>query len=122
MRALSASRANFSHVRRSIQSAVDNGQATSLALAVVHHGNIVWKEAFGFADREQRKRATAHSPYCLASITKTFTATLIAAQSEHYGFSLDDRAAPFLRTATLQGPNGDHKAVTIRMLGAHCSG
>ncbi len=122
MRALSASRVNFSDVRRSIRSAVDSDGATSLALAVVHHGNIVWEEAFGFADREHRNRATVHSPYCLASITKTFTATLIAALSEHYRFSLDDPAAPFLRTATLQGPNGDPKAVTIRMLGAHCSG
>ena len=122
MRALTTPEAAFSDVRRSIRSAVQDGKATSLAVAVVHHGNTVWEEAFGFADQEQQRRATVHTPYCLASITKTFTATLVAALSEHHRFSLDDPAAPFLRSTMLQVPNGDLKAVTIRMLGAHCSG
>ena len=122
MRGLSASKANFPNVRSRIQSAIDDGRATSLALAVVHHGNIVWEEAFGFRDREECKLATVHTPYCLASITKTFTATLITALSERHRFSLDDPAAPFLRTTSLQGPHGDPSTVTIRMLGAHCSG
>ncbi len=118
----SASTADLSNVRRSIRSAVDDGKVTSLALAVVHRGDIVWEEAFGFADREKRKMAGIDTPYCLASITKTFTATLITALSERHRFSLDDPAAPFLKTTSLQGPHGDASAVTIRMLGAHCSG
>ena len=122
IRAVTAPEATFSDVRRSVRSAVGDGKTTSLALAVVHRGTIVWEEAFGFADREQQRRATVHTPYCLASITKTFTASLVAALSEHYRFSLDSPAAPSFRSTMLQVPNGDPKAVTIRMLGAHCSG
>ena len=122
MLGLSASKTNFPNVRSRIQSAMVDGEATSLALAVVHHGNSVWEEAFGFRDREERELATVHTPYCLASITKTFTATLITALSERHQFSLDDPAAPFLRTTSLQGQDGEPNTVTIRMLGAHCSG
>lgn len=36
---------------------------------------MVWEEAFGWADREARRPATAHTPYSLASISKPMTAT-----------------------------------------------
>ena len=35
----------------------------------------VWRQGFGFADREARRPSTAHTAYSLASISKPITAT-----------------------------------------------
>jgi CubicO group peptidase (beta-lactamase class C family) len=114
--------ANFTSVKSTIKTAIEQGKTTGVALAVVHRGQIVWEEGFGHADSERGIVSTAHTPYCLASITKTFTATLVAALAQEKHVSLDDAAMPYLKTSPLQGPNGDPNAVTIRMLGSHCSG
>ena len=47
----------------------------SAALAVVHGDEIVWEEAFGWADEQRRIPARPTTPYNLASVTKAFTGT-----------------------------------------------
>ena len=44
----------FDAVRESIRSRVIESAIPSLALAVAQHGEILWEEAFGWADRENR--------------------------------------------------------------------
>jgi len=48
-----------------------------LSAAVVSRGRIIWESGFGYADVERRIPATADTPYRIASITKTFTSTLL---------------------------------------------
>src|SRR5687767_6426559 len=48
-----------------------------LSAAVVSGGRVVWEGGFGYADLERRIPATADTPYRIASITKTFTSTLL---------------------------------------------
>jgi CubicO group peptidase (beta-lactamase class C family) len=48
-----------------------------LSAAIVSGGRVVWESGFGYADVERRISATAETPYRIASITKTFTATLL---------------------------------------------
>ena len=48
-----------------------------LSAAIVLNGRIVWDGGFGYADVERRIPATADTPYPVASITKTFTSTLL---------------------------------------------
>src|SRR5262245_33580245 len=50
----------------------------SAALAVVHGDEIVWEEAFGWADQERRIAATPTTPYNVASVTKVFTGMALA--------------------------------------------
>jgi CubicO group peptidase (beta-lactamase class C family) len=66
---------NFEPVRSRIQQAIERGDATGVAVAVVHGGRIVWEEGFGWANRESGRKATPHTPFSLASVTKPFTAT-----------------------------------------------
>ncbi len=112
----------YGPVKQHIELAIHQDRATGIAIAVVQGGQIVWQQGFGFADRERRIPSTPHTSYSLASITKAFTATLVATLAQERNFSLDSLAMPYLRGAPLQGPNGDPHAITIRMLGAHCSG
>jgi CubicO group peptidase (beta-lactamase class C family) len=113
---------DFEQVKEFIRTALAEHEATSVAVAVAHRGQIIWQEGFGFADLENKVVSTSHTPYCLASITKTFTAALVAELADGKRFSLDDAVLHHLEASSLRGPNGDPQAVTIRMLGAHCSG
>src|SRR5687767_12444790 len=51
--------------------------APSVAIAVVQNGEIVWEEAFGWADQQRRIAATPATPYYLASVSKIFTSTAL---------------------------------------------
>jgi CubicO group peptidase (beta-lactamase class C family) len=115
-------RANFEPVRKLILQAIAHGKATGVAVAVAHGGNVVWEEGFGWANREARLKATAHTPFTLASITKPFTATTLITLAAEGKLSLDDSANKYLTNSRIEGTNGNANAATIRLLGAHVSG
>ena len=46
-------------------------------MSVVRNGHTVLTEGFGFADIESGVSATKDTQFCLASLTKAFTATLL---------------------------------------------
>ena len=114
--------ATFASERRRIQQAIAKGDATGVAVAVVHGGRIVWEEGFGWANREARLPATAHTPFGMASITKPFTATALMTLVAEGRLSLDKSANSYLAESKLIGTNGDAETATVRMLGAHASG
>ncbi len=58
-------------------SKVASGEATGVAVSVVHKGRLVWEEGFRFSDREKSIQVTARTPFCLASLTKSFTTTTL---------------------------------------------
>lgn len=111
---------NFAPVRKDIQNAIVSGKATGIAVAAIHHGRITWEEGFGWANREARLRATANTPFSLASITKPFTATALASLAAERKLALDEPANHYLSGSMLRGADADR--VTIRQLGAHASG
>lgn len=61
-------------LRRQIAEAVADASPVSISIAVAHRGEIVWQEAFGWADLAERTRATPATTYPVASVLKPFTA------------------------------------------------
>jgi CubicO group peptidase (beta-lactamase class C family) len=61
-----------------------------ISIAVVKDGELLWATGLGFADLEQRQRATEHTLYPIASLTKPFAATLALQLLEQNKLSLDD--------------------------------
>ncbi|HET7086326.1 MAG TPA: serine hydrolase domain-containing protein [Rhizomicrobium sp.] len=111
---------DFGVVRENILDAVTSGKATGVAVAMVHHGRIIWEEGFGWADREAGLKATSATPFCLASIGKPFTATLLTILAADRMLELDAPANFYLAGNPLQGADADR--VSVRHLGAHASG
>lgn len=89
-------------------------------MAAVHRGRIVWEQGFGWANREARLQATAHTPFSLASISKTFTTTTLVTLAQAGKLSLDEPANRYLGELSLRGIEAD--AATVRQLGAHAAG
>jgi CubicO group peptidase (beta-lactamase class C family) len=82
----------FVEVDAAVEKELANG-IPSIAIAVAKHGAIVHEAAFGFADAN--RRATVHTPYPLASVTKPFVATAIMMLAERKRVELDQPASPY---------------------------
>jgi CubicO group peptidase (beta-lactamase class C family) len=117
-----ASKVNFDRVRRRIHQTIAQGDATGVAVAVVHGGRIVWEEGFGWANQKAGLKATPHTPFSMASVTKPFTATTIMTLVAEGKLSLDESANRYLAGCKLVGTAGNAEAVNVRLLGAHVSG
>ena len=117
-----AGRVNFDGVRSRIQQAIGQGDATGVAVAVVKGGRIVWEEGFGWANQEAGIKASPHTPFSLASITKPFTATTIMTLVAEGRLALDEPANRYLSGCQLVGTDRNVEAASVRLLGAHASG
>ncbi|WP_455207202.1 serine hydrolase domain-containing protein [Kaarinaea lacus] len=53
-----------------------------MSIALQDSGEIVWAEGFGYADKKQKRKATAQTLYKAGSISKVFTATAVMQLTE----------------------------------------
>jgi CubicO group peptidase (beta-lactamase class C family) len=61
-----------------------------MSAVIIEDQKVLWAKGFGFADVENRISATPNTLYHLASITKTFAATLIMQLVEQGKLNLDE--------------------------------
>ena len=108
-------------IGRSVEAETRAGRATGVSISVAVKGAIVWENGFGLARRETARPATAHTPFSLASITKTFTAAAVMRLVQAGKLELD---APINRYLQSPLPSSIFKAdsVTLRLLGGHAAG
>jgi len=112
---------NIEAFRTKIRKIVADGAAPSLPVAVARNGEIVWSEAFGFADREARVAATVETPYSIASLTKPFTATALMILEARQRLGLDDPLSRYLGTLERPGVSASGDVTLRRSLG-HVAG
>ena len=117
-----AAPASFDGVRDRIVRAIEERDVPSVSLAVVRDGEIVWEEAFGLADLENKIKATPGTIYPIASATKPFTATALMILVERGLVNLDRPANDFLKGAGLRAYEGDAARATLRRILHHTSG
>jgi len=91
-------------------------------VAVARDGEIIWEQGFGWADREERWRASEHTMYSLASISKPITATGLMVLVERGDLDLDEPVNRYLGRNPLTVRVGDHQLATVRRLANHTSG
>ncbi len=99
-------------IRSDLQAKVEKGELASVAIGVIKTGRTLWKEAFGWADREQQIRATSKTVYPLASLSKSITATGLWLLVERGKVKTEDAVEKRLKSASLtyyQGKPGDLK-------------
>lgn len=87
----------------------------ALSAAVVKDQRVVWAKGFGFADLENKIPATEHTPYHLASLTKTFASTIVMQLVQEGKIKLDDPVSKYGITLESQG------VVRVRHLLSHTS-
>lgn len=75
----------------------------ALSAAVVKDQKVVWAKGFGFADLENKIPATEHTPYHLASLTKTFASTIVMQLVQEGKIKLDDPVSKYGITLESEG-------------------
>lgn len=112
----------FSTARALIKRLVEEDGVPSISVAVAKDGRILWQEGFGWADRERRIPATAHTPYFLASTIKPVTATAVMRLREAGKLDLDAPVENYLGGMRLKSLAGDSSAATVRRVLSHTAG
>jgi CubicO group peptidase (beta-lactamase class C family) len=66
-----------------------------MSAAIVKDHKVLWTNGFGYADLENKIKATENTPYRLGSVTKIFTATILMRLVEAGKLDLDDPLADY---------------------------
>ena len=74
-----------------------------LSAAIASNGRIIWEGGLGYADVEAKVAAAPHTPYPVASITKTFSSTMLMQCVEAGRLNLDTP----IRTYTTSVPDAN---------------
>ena len=114
--------ARFSSIKDSISTKIDNGDIPSLSVAVIENDEIIWMESFGYADKENRIKASPNTIYGIASISKPVTATGIMKLYENGKIDLDADIESYLEDIQLKYYVSDSNKVSCRNLLSHTSG
>jgi CubicO group peptidase (beta-lactamase class C family) len=112
---------NFSKADALIRSQVASG-TPSIAIAVARHGTIIWQEAVGLANREGHVPATIHTPYYLASVSKTITATALMKLVDDGKIDFDKPVNDYLGDAKLSSQMWNPSEATILRMATHTAG
>ncbi len=112
----------FDPIRDRIKRQLVRRSIPSLAVAVARDGQIIWEEGFGWADRENRRPATEHTLYSLASISKPITATGLMILVQRGQIDLDKPINDYLGDAKLVARVGDVSGATVRRVANHSAG
>jgi len=86
-----------------------------LSAAIVKDEKVLWSEGFGYADIENKTKATPETSYYLASLTKTFASTIILQLVEQGKLNLDAPVSAF--GIRVHSPG----VITVRHLLSHTS-
>ena len=114
--------AAFDRVREFIKQQLSERHLPSISVAVARDGQIIWEEAFGWADVEKRIPATPHTMYSLASISKPFTATGLMILKERGKIELERPINEYLGEAKIAVRVGNPADATVRRVANHTSG
>ena len=114
----------FKVVATTIERELANQGVAALSVAVAHHGDVIWEQGFGAADVRTGRRATPHTPFSLASISKPVTATGLAVLAERDCIDLDSPIERYLGGARLSAasPSTDVSGATVRRVANHTAG
>ena len=112
----------FEEVRNTVLEAITAGEIPSMSVAVAKDGEVIWEEAFGWANREEMIPATPHTMYSMASISKPITTTGLMILVERGYVDLNAPVNRYIAPAQLTAYEGEASAATVTHILNHTSG
>ncbi|MFP3831443.1 serine hydrolase domain-containing protein [Chryseobacterium sp. SIMBA_028] len=84
---------------------------------IIKEGKVICDTALGYKNFEEMKLLTVDTPFCIASLTKPFTAVGIMILQQEHLLSYDDKASRYIPDLPVYAQN-----ISIRQLLTHTSG
>jgi CubicO group peptidase (beta-lactamase class C family) len=108
-------------LNRFIQDVSKQFNVPGIAVAVIKDQRIVYESAFGFRNLDSKKPADRHTKFCIASITKSVTATALEMLADRGKLKMTDRVIDHLPWFRMSDPYVTRE-LRVRDLLAHRSG
>jgi CubicO group peptidase (beta-lactamase class C family) len=112
----------FDAIREQIRQKLKEKNVPSISVAVARGDQIVWHESFGWADKENKIAADAHTPYMLGSTSKPITATAVMVLRDQGKADLDRPINDYLGEAKLRAKLGRESEASVRRVIQHMAG
>lgn len=93
----------------------------SISACVIKNNDIVWKQSYGYSNKENNIKATDETIYHIASISKLFIATAVMQLEETGSLDIDQDINNFI-PVSIRNPYFPEVPITARMLLTHTSG
>lgn len=107
--------ARIAKLESQLESLREELKIPALSAAIVKDQKVLWAKGFGFADVENKVPATEHTPYHLASLTKTFASTILMQLVQQGKIKLDDPVSKYGITLESDG------VIRVKHLFSHTS-
>ncbi len=104
------------HLDARIPALMSRYNIPGVSIALVRGGELVWSNAYGYANVEERRPMTVQSVCRAESISKSVTAWGVMKLVEQGLVELDAPAQNYLRDWQIPDSQFDEQAVTVRML------
>lgn len=104
------------HLDRRIPLLMDRYNIPGVSMSLIRGGELVWSNAYGYADLEHKRRMTVDAVCRAESISKSVTAWGVMKLVEQGRIDLDAPVQNYLTGWNLPGSKYDEQAVTVRML------
>jgi CubicO group peptidase (beta-lactamase class C family) len=105
---------------REIESWMERHNVPGLAACIARGDEVVWRMGYGLANMSKRIPFTPDTPFQIASVSKTITATAVMQLRDRGLFTLDDDVNRFLRFP-VRNPKYPDQPITFRHLLTHTS-
>ena len=106
----------FTALHTEILERIEAGEFPSVSIGVIQGEQILWRESIGLADKETNRPATLNTPYGLASLGKSITATAVMVLVERMEINLNAPIAQYIGAESLNIYEGELDQVTVRRI------
>jgi len=113
---------DFAIIEARVKKEISEKKLPSMVIAVAQNGEIIYEQAFGYADVGNKIEATIHTPYQLASATKPFTAAAIMMLYQKGLLNIDSPITKYIAGLTLNKADPHFSTPTIKQVLNHTSG
>lgn len=104
-----------------IKEKMQTGHLVGVGAALVL-GDSVWKEGFGYADKENKIPFTTNTALCIGSITKPFTGMGVMQLHEKKILNINKPLVEYLPEFSIETRGRDIKEITVKSVIQHTSG
>ncbi|MCL5501630.1 beta-lactamase family protein [Escherichia coli] len=105
-----------------IRQALHERRLVGVEVMVARHGQTLFHQAAGYADRETQRPMTLNTRFRLASVSKPIVTTAAMVLVQQGKLHLDDAVTRYLPEFTPPLPDGGQATITLRQLMSHSAG
>lgn len=112
----------LSHMNDRVSALMKQYHIPGCSIALVQNNDIVWLQAYGYADLESGRILTSDTPMRVQSISKSVTAWGVMKLAERGMIDLDAPVTQYLKSWSLPEMDYALEAITVRRLLSHTAG